>query len=364
MNALVSVITVNYFCHELTARAVGSVKTDDPSAQAIVVDNSADSIESEALRNALPGGTELIVASANLGFGRACNLALEQATGEWILLLNPDALVLPGCLGRLVETLQSHPNAGAVSPVAQWDEAGSFLLPPGQMQTPAWEWLLTLGTSFPRFGCWLSERFSAWSLGCLNAAKPVAQAMLSGGHMLLRRRAIDAIGGLFDPDFFLYYEDTDLCRRLKAAGFGLLLDPKARVVHEWRSDPAKGRHGPDSRRHYLAKHFPRSWLTDSRRSWMERRWPAKAISGIHELGLCVKSPTFELPTQQTGPWLLELSPHPLLIPAIVSFSLTPPCRIPPHLWRFLGTGRYWVRITGPDGQKLLYSWESANQTVT
>ncbi|MBL0011468.1 MAG: glycosyltransferase family 2 protein [Nitrosomonas sp.] len=226
---MLSVLIVNYFSSSLTARAIDSVLSDQPSAQIIVVDNSNNAAETESLSAALPGGIELIITHNNLGFGRACNLALDRAHGEWIFLLNPDAFVLPGCLERLIETLQRHPRAGAVSPVAQWDEAATFLLPPGQMQSPAWEWLFSLGMRVPPMGRWLSKRFRKWVLNCLNAPNPVSQRMLSGGHMLLRRQAIEAAGGLFDPGFFMYYEDTDLCRRLHAAGFGLLLDPSARL---------------------------------------------------------------------------------------------------------------------------------------
>ncbi len=123
---MISVLIVNYFCYALTIGAVRSVLADDPTAQVIVVDNSNDQPEAANLRNALPGKAELVVAPINLGFGRACNLALERAAGEWILLLNPDAFILPGCLQQLVKTLQHHPKAAAVSPVAQWDEAGDF----------------------------------------------------------------------------------------------------------------------------------------------------------------------------------------------------------------------------------------------
>ena len=242
---MISVLIVNYFCHALTAGAVHSVLTDDPTAQVIVVDNSNDQDEVENLRKTLTGRAELVVATTNLGFGRACNLALEQALGEWILLLNPDAFIMPGCLQKLVSTLQLYPRVGAVSPLAQWDEAGIFLLPPGQMQTPAWEWILAIGLRFPVFGRLVSMRFRAYALRCLYAPRPIRQSMLSGGHMFLRRSAIDAIGGLFDPTFFMYYEDTDLCRRLTKAGFELILNPAARAVHQWRHDPVKSEFAAD-----------------------------------------------------------------------------------------------------------------------
>ena len=358
----ISVIVINYFCHDLTVRAVTSVLADDPTAQAIVVDNSADLAESLALRENLPEGTECVIAPSNLGFGRACNLAFEHAEGEWILLLNPDAFVLPGCLGRLVDTLNRHPRVGAVSPVAQWDEAGSFLLPPGQMQTPAWEWLLSLGMRFPPLSRFLSKRFRAWALFCLQAKRPVSQRMLSGGHMLLRRQAITSIGELFDPGFFMYYEDTDLCRRLVASGFDLLLDPCARVVHEWRNDPGKNQFSADSRRLYLGKHFPCTWMTDRRRMLMERLWPSRSVYPILDFGLCISPPIFDVPYQQTGQWLLEISPNPLFIPSAYCESHAAPCSIPPDIWGFLGAGRYWARVTMPKGQEMVFAWEVPSQS--
>ncbi len=361
---VISVLVVNYFCHTLTVRAVASVLADDPSVQVIVVDNSDDQAESHALSENLPDNAECLVAPGNLGFGRACNLALEHAKGEWILLLNPDAFVLPGCLGRLVNTLRRHPRAGAVSPVAHLDEAGNFILPPGQMQTPAWEWGLSLGMRFPPLGRLLSKRFRAWALGCLGASRPVSQLMLSGGHTLLRRQAVEAIGGLFDPGFFMYYEDTDLCRRLTAAGFYLLLEPSARVVHECHNDPGKKRFFLDSRRRYMDKHFPRTWLTERLRLRMERFWPSRPAYPALDIGLCTAPPVFDLPSHQTGGWLLEISPNPLFIPSFYSAGQAAPCSIPPNIWRFLGAGRYWVRVTAPEGQEFMFTWEVPSQTTS
>lgn len=353
---MISALIVNYFCHALTAHAVHSVLADDPSAQVIVVDNSHDQIEAENLRKILPSRAELVVAPINLGFGRACNLAFEQAVGEWILLLNPDAFVLPGCLKKLVNTLQSYPQAGAVSPLVQWDEAGFFLLPPGQMQTPTWEWLLAIGLRFPLFGCWLSIRFRAYALRCLYAPRPMRQNMLSGGHVLLRRSAIEAVGGLFDPTFFMYYEDTDLCRHLVKAGFELMLDQEARAVHQWRHDPAKSEYATESRLHYMRKHFPSIWLMDWLLWKFEQQFQSK-VDQFHEIGVCTTAPTFDLPTHQSGTWLLELSPHPLLIPAAYHRGNVAPNSIPLSVWSLLGPARYWARVTHPNGKKSCFTWE-------
>ncbi|WP_172592479.1 glycosyltransferase family 2 protein [Nitrosomonas supralitoralis] len=357
---MVSVLIVNYFSFALTVRAIRSVLSDLPSAQIIVVENSDDAVEAMSLLAILPRGVKLIVAQSNLGFGRACNLALNYSHGEWIFLLNPDAIVLPGCLEKLIETLQCHPHAGAVSPVAQWDQAATFLLPPGQMQSPTWEWMLSLGERVPPIGRRLSKSFRKWALQCLYAANPVSQRMLSGGHMLLSRQAINESGGLFDPSFFMYYEDTDLCRRLLAAGFQLLIDPRARVVHEWRNDPGKNRFVPDSRRRYLEKHFPHTWFTDRCRLKLEQSWPTRPINqNLLNLGACASPPSFELPADQNGDWLLELSLNPLFIPAAYSKDSAPPS-ISPHVGALLGPGQYWARVTSSSEKERLFTWKIPN----
>jgi len=353
---MISVLIVNYFCHTLTAKAVNSVLTDDPTAQIIVVDNSNNQLEALELRKLLPNTTLLIVATINLGFGRACNLAFKQASGKWIFLLNPDAYVLPGCLQQLLKTLKSDLTIAAVSPIAQWDEGGVFLLPPGQMQSPAWEWMQSIGLRAPFLGRILSERFKRYALRSLCADHPITQNMLSGGHMLLQRSAIEAINGLFDPNFFLYYEDTDLCRRLTQAGFKLMLDPKAKVVHEWKHDPQKSRYVTESRLRYMNKHFSHISQMDKLRQKFERFFSQQTIA-YHDLGVNTLAPTFDFISKQKGEYLFELSPSPLLIPAAYHFSSSTITCIPASIWSLLGPARYWVRISEPKGQRSYFSFE-------
>jgi GT2 family glycosyltransferase len=358
---MISVVIVNYFCHKLTARAALSVLEDDPTAQIIIVDNSNNQLEADELKTYLPDKIELIVTTINLGFGRACNLAFEQALGESILLLNPDAYVLPGCLQQLLNTLQSDVTIGAVSPIAQWDEDGLFLLPPAQMQSPCWEWIQALGLRLPFLGRWLSERFKRYALQSLSANKPIPQNMLSGAHMLLRRSAIEAINGLFDPSFFMYYEDTDLSRRLSLAGFMLILDPKAKAVHQWRNDPQKSLYVTESRFRYMHKYFSNIQLIDKLRHKFEQHFTQQTMP-FQDLGVQVNTPTFDLASNQKGTWLFELSPSPLLIPAAYHSSSNAPNNIPLSIWSLLGPAHYWARITPPNGRSSYFTWEIPTPT--
>jgi len=130
-------IIVNYKVADLTLRAVQSVICSESQGplKVVVVDNSEERIEAEKLYECLPAGVKLIVTPKNIGFGRACNMAFERFSGEYILLLNPDARLLPGCLIRLQKTLSSVEKVAAVAPQAFWDDGLTHFLPPGY---PVW----------------------------------------------------------------------------------------------------------------------------------------------------------------------------------------------------------------------------------
>lgn len=340
---MISALIVNYRSQALTVRAAASVLADVADAQVIVVDNSESPGEAAALARTLPAGVELIVSPRNLGFGRACNLALQSARHPWVLLLNPDATVVPGCLPRLLGFLQARPDAGAVSPTGYWDAALGWRLPPGQMPTPRAEFGLSLALRWPWLGQIVSKAFRRWALGCLVGGRAAPQRMLSGGHMLLRRSAIDAAGGLFDPAFFLYYEDTDLCRRLRRAGFGLYLLPDAGVVHAWRCEPAKAALSQPARAYYLRKHFAASpWAACH--AWLERRFPHCRLPSSDSLGVLDGPPAFAVPADWTTAWTLEISPQPLFVPAAYHKGEGPRAVVPEDIWRLLGPGEYWARI--------------------
>jgi GT2 family glycosyltransferase len=352
----VSVLIVNYFCHRLTHRAVQSVLADAPRAEVIVVDNSADAAEAQALAALLPQQVSLVQPGENLGFGRACNLAWAGSSRPWVMLLNPDAAVLPGCLDALANTMQSRPGAGAVAPLVHWDEASGFLLPPQQIRSPLWECWQSLGLRVPALGRLISRRFRAENLRCQQAQGAISQAMLSGGCMMLRRSAVEAVQGLFDPEFFMYYEDADLCRRLTSAGYLLLLQPQARALHEWRNDPAKGRFVADSRRHFIAKHYSGwSWVEQVQR-WIEARMPVRgAFAGLRDLGALHAGSALSL-GEDSGRWTLEISPHPLLVPAALCFGQGP-AQVSPQVLSLLHAGRCFARLTTSDGRQSVYAWE-------
>jgi GT2 family glycosyltransferase len=355
---MVTAIIVNYRDHLLTARAAASVLADQPEAQVIVVDNSADEAEAHLLQAALPPQATCLVAPENLGFGKGCNLGFEQARHEWILLLNPDAVVLSGCIATLVAFLEKNPAAGAAAPLVYWDREQAWLLPPAQLPTPVTELAMAAGLRWPWLGGLISRRFRHWALSCLRSNQPVVQQMLSGGLVMLRRTAIIKAGGLFDPDFFIYFEDTDLCRRLRKAGFQLYLVPQAKAIHAWQADAGKGVLAAESRLLYFHKQFPGSLLFAVREKMGQRGLTIRPPES-RNLGLCSAPPAFPVPVAVQRAWLLEISPHPLLIPALYCFGNGDRGRISEEVWALLGPGHYWARLADPAGNAAVrFHWKS------
>ena len=345
---MVTTIIVNFRDHLLTARAAASVLADQPDAQVIVVDNSADAIEAHRLQAALPPQVTCLIAPENLGFGRGCNLGFLQARHEWILLLNPDAVVLQGCIATLMTFLEENPEAGAAAPLAYWDSEQAWLLPPAQLPTPATELMMAAAVRWPWLGRLISRRFRRWALSCVRSEVPVVQQMLSGGLVMLRRTAIIDAGGLFDPDFFMYFEDTDLCRRLQKAGFQLYLLPAAKAQHAWEAAPQKVSLSVPSRLLYFQKQFPGSLLS-ALLKYLERRGFPVRLPPDTDLGTVQTPPDFPVQPAIQGGWLLEISPQPLLVPALYCFGNGDRCRISEEVWVLLGPGDYWARLADPAG---------------
>ncbi len=162
----------------------------------------------------------------NVGFSAANNQALRESRAPFALLLNPDTEVQPGALGALLAVFADEPRAGAA--------AAQLLLPDHSIQpscrsfpTPAPLLYEALGLArlFPHSETLGRYRMTYWGY---DTRRRVDQPMASA--LALRRAALDEIG-LLDEDFPLYFNDVDLCYRLHRAGWQIIFEPKARVLH-------------------------------------------------------------------------------------------------------------------------------------
>lgn len=223
----VSALVVSHNVRPLLLDTLRALENDCRDIEVIVVDNASTDGSVAAVEREFPTA-QMIALEDNVGYGMANNLAYEHAHGELILLLNPDVTAVAGCIGALVGFLSAHPNAGAVGPRLQrpdgsLDQAARRALP-----TPAASFYRLTGLSrlFPS-----SERLNRYNLGALDPSREHEIGAGTGACLLIRRQTIEQAGGLFDPDFFMYGEDLDLCYRIRRAGWGVWYEPRAVAVH-------------------------------------------------------------------------------------------------------------------------------------
>ena len=227
----VTAILVNYNAgNELTV-ALRSIQSDCAQVEweAVVVDN-ASSDNSAAIVETFPRAT-LIRNPANVGFGRAVNQAAAVATAPRLLLVNPDCRLVSGAISTLRSVLDAEPSCAVVGP--------RIFDPDGTVQGSARGDPDMLTGLFGRTGALrvllpflpVARRNVVVEDAVRTGASSVVVDWLSGACMLIRRDAFTAAGG-FDERFFLYWEDADLCRRLRNRGFQVRYVPGASAVHQ------------------------------------------------------------------------------------------------------------------------------------
>lgn len=163
----------------------------------------------------------------NLGFGKASNSVLKEATGEYVLFLNPDTIIAEDSLSNCYAFFSSNPTCAALG-VQMFDGNGRFLRESKRaVPTPLNSFFKMLGFTklFPS-----SNFFSGYYAGGLPQKQSNPVDVLAGAYMMLSRKAIEFSGG-FDEDYFMYGEDVDLCYRLKKAGLGVYYYSDTSIIH-------------------------------------------------------------------------------------------------------------------------------------
>lgn len=340
---LISIIIVNYNSAYLTKRAVESVFREDEDIEVIIVDNTSTSGEKEYLRDIFGSQkVTLIFNESNIGFARACNQAFSLSRGEFIFLLNPDAYVIPPCLSTLKEFMKNTPVVSAASPLLYWDSAMTYLFPYPFLPSPLQDFCGKLSQTFPAFGylyslCGRRKNLKLWKSSC-----PVKVKNLSGGTVMLRRSAIENVGGLFDEQFFLFYEDNDLFIRLRKAGYDLYIVPCAKAVHSYRHTAKKLEIMAQSRELYFKKHFGRNLL-----NYISSHIPDHPQKTGHiESVTWVTPPSFSVPAALRERYLFEWSPYPIFIPSVGYFGRGGTFILSEEVWRSLDRGNYYSRFSG------------------
>ena len=223
-----SILIVNWNTRDLLRACLSSIRQNVTIAhEAIVVDNDSQDGSAAMVAQEFPE-VVLIANNFNAGFAGGNNQAYQKARADWIWLLNPDTEILPGAAERLIEFLEVDNRRGAVASALIDAREGHIQRSCRTFPTPAALWAQGSGLArkYPR-----SRRFGFYKMGHWNmkTAREVDQPMASS--FLMRRQAIQSIGELFDEQFPIFFNDVDLCWRLKKAGWQIWYLPEAQVIH-------------------------------------------------------------------------------------------------------------------------------------
>ena len=247
-SARVDVVVVSYNSRDRLRDCVAGL-VDQPGLRVLVVDNASPDRSPEAVSD-LP--VTLIESPVNGGFAHGCNLGWRAGSAPAVLLLNPDARIEPSAVRVLADTLDGDPRLGAVGPLIL-DGDGSLDL--SQRRFPRLRSTYAQALFLHRLAPsarWTDELVRDPAV----YDRPGRPDWISGACLMIRRSALERLGGL-DDGFFLYCEDLDLCRRLRAAGMEVGYQPAARCGHEGGASAPRPALFPvlaESRVRYARKH--------------------------------------------------------------------------------------------------------------
>ncbi len=223
-----SILVISYNTRDLTIECLRSVyaETRATAFEVICVDNDSRDGSAAAIRNEFPD-VHLLALSHNEGFAAANNRAARVARGEWLLLLNPDTLVLDRAIDRLVAFAEANPGHSIFGGRTLF---GDRTLDPTSCWARPTPWsLFCRGTGLAsvfRHTRWFDpESYGGWKRDSVREVD-----IVTGCFLLIRRGVWNDLDG-FDPQFFMYAEEADLCLRARHRGLRALLCPDATIVH-------------------------------------------------------------------------------------------------------------------------------------
>jgi len=232
-----SVVIVNYNVKYFLEQCLHSVgkAMENLDVEVFVVDNNSVDGSCSHIREKFPW-VRLIENRDNVGFSKANNQAIRKASGDYVLLLNPDTVVEEDTFRKCFDFMEQHPNAGAAG-VKMIDGKGHFL-PESKRALPipwvAFYKIFGLSALFPK-----SKKFGRYHLGHLPKDETNEVEVLAGAFMFLRKKSLDEVG-LLDEDYFMYGEDIDLSYRIIKGGFRNYYLPESTIIHYKGESTKKG----------------------------------------------------------------------------------------------------------------------------
>ncbi|MBD5305023.1 MAG: glycosyltransferase family 2 protein [Bacteroides sp.] len=219
----VSIIIVNYHTSDQIADCIESVRklSHGFEYEIIIVDNNSEPALKQVYNDQVD--VTVLLLPENVGFGRANNAGFDIAKGRYVFCLNPDTILLNNAIGILVDFMDTHPEAAACG---------------GNLYDTELKPTLSFRRILPGLKWEINEFFnrkierSIYKSDYIfnNTGQPIEVGYITGADLLIRKEVIDKVGG-FDSRFFMYYEETDLCNRIKKHGGKIFSVPSAKIQH-------------------------------------------------------------------------------------------------------------------------------------
>jgi N-acetylglucosaminyl-diphospho-decaprenol L-rhamnosyltransferase len=225
----VSIIIVNYKVKQELYSCIQSIvsRTKNIRYEIIVVDNYEKSnIKKELLLKF--SQVIYIKNKENVGYGEAINRGVKRAKGEYIFVINPDSKVLVGTINNLYSFITKQKNVGIVAPLLRFPDKSIYPLQGSATLTPfrGLVALSFLNVLFPENG--ISKNY--WLLDW-DKKETKEVDVVPGTAFMIRKKLFKEVGG-FDKQFFLYFEENDICKRIKEKGYNLYILPSASILHK------------------------------------------------------------------------------------------------------------------------------------
>lgn len=233
----VSILIVHYNTPGLLRQTLKGIYKSAPtiSYEIIVVDNNLDNSLLHKIKKEFPD-VLYVFNEENVGFGCGMNLAIKKSNSKYCFIFNPDIAMLSGVLEKLVEFMDNNTDIGIVGP--------KLLNPDRTTQYSCYRFMQPSMIFYRRIPILQNLSFAKKSVDNYlmkdyNHIETKDVDYLLGAALFVRRKALDEVGG-FDPNFFVYFEDQDLCRRFWDKKWRVTYYPKVELIHYHRRETAEG----------------------------------------------------------------------------------------------------------------------------
>lgn len=218
MGKIISVVTVSYNSENFIEKYITSVQKNLPEdGEIIIFDNNSTDDTLKKLEK-FEKSIVLIKSSQNIGFSKGNNKAAQKATGEYLFFLNPDSVIVDGAIDKLIKYAKAQSDIGILSPQLIENDAS---IQRSVRKEP------TLIGAIKEYWLHQENSFEQYVPSQVNA---VEVECVYGGAMLIKKDIFEKLKG-FDERYFLYYEDLDLCRRVRKIGLKVVYFPEAKIRH-------------------------------------------------------------------------------------------------------------------------------------